>query len=63
MADVLVHVIDASNPMWGKQVNAVEGVLEEMGCGGKGVVRVYNKIDLLEEGKSERAIFMIELSF
>ncbi|GMH66317.1 hypothetical protein TrLO_g3242 [Triparma laevis f. longispina] len=50
MADVLVHVIDASNPMWGKQVNAVEGVLEEMGCGGKGVVRVYNKIDLLEEG-------------
>lgn len=48
-ADVLVHVIDASNPIWRKQVNAVEGVLEDMGCGGKGVVRVYNKIDLLED--------------
>jgi GTPase len=46
-ADVLVHVIDVSNPSWKKQERAVNTVLQEIGAGDKPVVRVLNKIDLL----------------
>lgn len=46
-ADVLVHVIDVSNPMWAKQANAVRTVLNEIGAGDKPMVQLLNKIDLL----------------
>ena len=46
-ADVLVHVIDVSNPMWPKQANAVRTVLAEIGAGDKPMVQLLNKIDLL----------------
>mmetsp|Transcript_24529 Transcript_24529/g.70712 ORF Transcript_24529/g.70712 Transcript_24529/m.70712 type:complete len:325 (-) Transcript_24529:833-1807(-) len=46
-ADVLVHVIDVSNPMWAKQANAVQTVLNEIGAGDKPMVQLLNKIDLL----------------
>jgi len=52
-ADVLVHVIDVSNPMWKKQEAAVQKVLREIGAGNKPIVRVLNKIDMLEDGGEE----------
>ena len=48
-ADVLVPVIDVSNPMCPKQEEAVKKVLAEIGAGNKPVVRVFNKIDLLDD--------------
>ncbi|MGE5745125.1 MAG: GTPase HflX, partial [Gemmatimonadota bacterium] len=51
-ADLLLHVIDASHPMWEEQVDVVEGVLEEMGLHAeqrKGVIHVFNKADLLPD--------------
>lgn len=51
-SDVLVHVIDVSNPSWEKQEASVRSVLAEMGCGKKPMVRVLNKIDLLEPDKA-----------
>jgi GTPase len=51
-ADLLLHVIDASHPMWEEQVDVVEGVLEEMGLHAeqrKGVIHVFNKADLLSD--------------
>lgn len=47
-ADVLLHVIDASNPCWQKQEFAVKKVLFEIGAGDKPLVRVLNKIDRLD---------------
>ena len=44
-ADVLVHVMDVSNPVWSKQENAVLQVLEEMDIGDKPIIRLWNKID------------------
>ena len=44
-ADVLVHVIDVSNPVWAKQEIAVLKVLEEMEIIDKPIIRVWNKID------------------
>jgi GTP-binding protein HflX len=46
-ADVLVHVIDVSNPAWEKQERAVKTVLAGIGVD-KPMVRVLNKIDLLD---------------
>merc|ERR1712232_441859 len=52
-ADVLVHVIDIANPSWEKQERAVNAVLSDMGVGEKPIVRVLNKIDLLDEEDAE----------
>ena len=45
-ADLLLHVVDASAPDRDAQVEAVEGVLEQIGASGVPQVRVLNKSDL-----------------
>eukprot|EP00526_Cylindrotheca_closterium_P008110 CAMPEP_0113619082 /NCGR_PEP_ID=MMETSP0017_2-20120614/9681_1 /TAXON_ID=2856 /ORGANISM="Cylindrotheca closterium" /LENGTH=648 /DNA_ID=CAMNT_0000528635 /DNA_START=136 /DNA_END=2082 /DNA_ORIENTATION=+ /assembly_acc=CAM_ASM_000147 len=52
-ADVLVHVIDVSNPTWEKQERAVNAVLADIGIEDKPIVRVLNKIDLLDPEDAE----------
>ena len=44
-ADLLLHVIDASDPFHGERQLDVEKVLESIGAGGIPVIRVLNKID------------------
>mmetsp|Transcript_15058 Transcript_15058/g.28802 ORF Transcript_15058/g.28802 Transcript_15058/m.28802 type:complete len:698 (-) Transcript_15058:91-2184(-) len=56
-ADVLIHVIDVSNPSWEKQERAVLSVLADMDAIDKPIVRVLNKIDLLEPLVAERLKF------
>jgi GTP-binding protein HflX len=46
-ADLLLHVIDASDPLWESQKRATEQVLGELDCLQKPVLEVYNKIDRL----------------
>ena len=50
-ADILLHVVDASNPMREEQVLAVNEVLAEIGAAAIPQIVVYNKIDLLDEGQ------------
>jgi GTP-binding protein HflX len=52
-ADVLIHVIDVSNPVWEKQERAVRTVLNEIDASDKPIVRVFNKIDLLPDDDAE----------
>jgi GTPase len=52
-ADVLIHVIDVSNPTWQKQERAVRTVLADIDCDDKPIVRVLNKIDLLDPEEAE----------
>ena len=47
VADILLHVIDASNPECENQCRVVEGVLNEIGAFPKPVIGVYNKCDKL----------------
>ncbi|MFN7475731.1 MAG: GTPase HflX, partial [Burkholderiales bacterium] len=47
-ADLLLHVIDASNPAREQQIADVESVLAEIGAGDIPQIRVLNKIDRLE---------------
>ena len=44
-AALLVHVIDASNPDWARQVRSVEEILRELGLSDKPTLRVFNKTD------------------
>lgn len=46
-ADLLLHVVDASDPNWQDTVVAVEHVLNELGVHDLPVIRVFNKIDQL----------------
>ncbi len=48
-ADVLLHVIDCSNPAFEKQLKAVEQILERLNLSDIQMVRVFNKIDLASE--------------
>ena len=50
MADVLLHVVDVSNPDFERQMDDVNVVLEEIGAHEVPQLVVYNKIDLLPEG-------------
>lgn len=50
-ADLLVHVIDISDPHWRDTVFAVEKVLDELGVNDIPVIQVFNKIDLQEGWK------------
>ena len=52
-ADVLIHIIDVANPTWRKQEESVATVLNEIGAGDKPIVRVFNKLDLLEPDDAE----------
>src|SRR5687768_7092514 len=53
-ADLILHVIDASNPEWERQVAAVERVLEEVGAGDAVAVQVFNKVDAIGDEERRR---------
>ena len=48
-ADLLLHVVDASQPTWEEQRIVVEQVLEELGVGDRPRLLVFNKVDLVDE--------------
>lgn len=54
-ADLVLHVADASSPEVSQQVEAVRGVLAEIGAGAIPEVLVLNKVDVLSEMDRERA--------
>lgn len=45
VADILLHVMDASSPELDNQTVVVESVLRDIGASGKPVIGVYNKCD------------------
>jgi GTP-binding protein HflX len=46
-------VSDVSNPCWRKQEGSVTSVLNEIGAGDTPIIRVFNKIDLLDPEDAE----------
>jgi GTP-binding protein HflX len=48
-ADLLLHVVDAASPEARAQIEAVQGVLAELGAGGKPAVLILNKIDAVTD--------------
>lgn len=48
-ADFLVHVVDASNPHWELQVDAVKETLKHLKADDKPMITVFNKIDRIDD--------------
>lgn len=48
-ADILIHVIDSSSPEMENHITVVRKLLEELGCGDKPVIGVFNKIDIAND--------------
>ncbi len=55
-ADLLLHVIDASNPLVDEQIAEVQRVLVEIGADQVPQVLVYNKLDLIEAERRPRVL-------
>jgi GTP-binding protein HflX len=57
LADLILHVVDASAPEERRlaDIQAVDEVLEEIGAGEKPRLLVFNKVDLLSEGDRAEA--------
>jgi GTP-binding protein HflX len=53
-ADLLVHVIDVSNPRFEDQLESVEALLGELDLGTIPLLRCFNKSDKVESGVAER---------
>lgn len=53
-ADVLVHVIDVSNPSWQEQADVVEKLVADLGAGGVPHITVFNKVDLVPDAELPR---------
>ena len=51
-ADLLLHVIDVSNPEWQIQAQVVENLILELGAGELPRIDVFNKADCLPAGRS-----------
>ena len=47
-ADLLLHIVDVSNPEVLKQIESVNNVLAEIGCGEKPILVVFNKVDIVK---------------
>lgn len=47
-ADLLVHVVDASNPDYKKQIDITNGVIKELGADDIPMIYAFNKCDLVE---------------
>jgi len=48
-ADLLLHVIDVSNPNFEEHIESVEKIFQELEISGKPVLRVFNKADMFPE--------------
>lgn len=64
-ADILIHVVDASNPWLEEQMHVVYETLKELGIENKKVITLFNKQDKLEDSsvlKDLKADYVIPVS-
>ncbi len=55
-ADVLVHVIDLGNPRFAEQISVVEDLLHDLGLDSIPMLRVLNKVDLVDRESVETMV-------
>lgn len=48
-ADIILHVIDLSHPFYEDHIAVVVQTLKELGCENKNQLKVFNKVDLVED--------------
>ena len=53
-ADIIIHVVDTSNPQMDEQMHVVYETLRQLGAEGRPVITLFNKQDCLEEKQNNR---------
>jgi len=53
-ADIIIHVVDVSNPRMDEQMYVIYDTLRQMGAEGKPVITLFNKQDRLEKEESHK---------
>lgn len=53
-ADIIIHVVDASNPQWEKQIQVVYETLQNLGVSGKKIITLFNKQDKAEQTECQK---------
>ena len=61
-ADLLLHVIDVSNPEWREQAHIVDELIRELGAESIPCIRVYNKCDVAFTAQQEREADAVYIS-
>ena len=61
-ADLLLHVIDVSNPEWRDQARIVDELIRELGAEQIPCIRVYNKCDVAFTAQQEREADAVYIS-
>lgn len=60
-ADLLLHLVDCTNPRFAEQIQQVETILEELDLGEKPRMVVFNKSDLLPELKKANPLAFMKV--
>lgn len=60
-ADLLLHVVDASNPRFEDHIKQVRSILEELELGEKPELLVFNKADILDEMKKKDTVAFLRV--
>ena len=55
-SDLLVHVVDISNPNFEDHIDVVNKTIFEIGAQGKPIIIVFNKIDLIEKNDLQKKV-------
>ncbi len=55
-ADILVHIIDLSHPLFEEHIQVVNKILKELGISDTPVMHVFNKVDIIKEDENLGAI-------
>jgi len=66
-ADLLLHIIDCSDPLWESHKRSTEEVLGELECLDKPILEIYNKVDRIPQNnfgiaQSPRRVFVSALT-
>lgn len=55
-ADLLLHVVDISNPRYEQQISFVDGILAELGIRDKPKILIFNKVDKVSKEETENIV-------
>lgn len=55
-ADLLLHVVDISNPRYEQQIFSVDGILAELGIRDKPKILIFNKVDKVSKEEAENIV-------
>lgn len=61
-ADLVIHVIDASNPLWPQQAKVVEALISELGAESTPRLEAFNKCDIAGAEMHPRGDNIVEIS-